>query len=42
MVKDFEAHGYHTVFKVLKGQYYGVPQKRERVFIVSVRNDVIR
>ena len=25
----------------MKGQYYGVPQKRERVFIVSVRNDVL-
>jgi DNA (cytosine-5)-methyltransferase 1 len=41
MVNDFEALGYTTVFKVLKGQYYGVPQKRERVFIVSVRNDVM-
>ena len=33
--------GYTTVYKVLKGQFHGVPQKRERVFIVSVRNDVL-
>ena len=41
MVNDFESHGYTTVYKVLKGQEHGVPQKRERVFIVSVRNDVL-
>ena len=29
MVNDFEALGYTTVFKVLKGQYYGVPQKEK-------------
>ncbi len=41
MVNDFEACGYTTVYKVMKGQFHGVPQKRERVFIVSVRNDVL-
>ena len=41
MVNDFEACGYTTVYRVMKGQFYGVPQKRERVFIVSVRNDVL-
>ena len=41
MVNDFEAQGYSTVYKVLKGHEQGVPQKRERVFIVSVRNDVL-
>jgi site-specific DNA-cytosine methylase len=41
MVNDFEALGYTTVYKVMKGQEHGVPQKRERVFIVSVRNDVL-
>ena len=40
MISDFENCGYTTVWKVLKGNYYGVPQKRERVFMVSVRNDV--
>ena len=41
MVRDFEAEGYSTVWKVLKGHEQGVPQKRERIFIVSVRNDVL-
>jgi len=41
MVNDFESHGYTTVYKVLKGHEHGVPQKRERVFIVSIRNDVL-
>ena len=41
MVKDFEGLGYSTVWKVLKGHEHGVPQKRERIFIVSVRDDVL-
>ena len=41
MVNDFEANGYTTIWKVLKGNHYGVPQKRERVFILSIRNDVL-
>ena len=41
MIRDFEALGYSTVWKVLKGHEHGVPQKRERIFIVSVRNDVL-
>ena len=41
MVTDFEALGYTTEFKVLNGIHFGVPQKRQRVFIISVRNDVM-
>ena len=41
MVADFEALGYSTTYKVLNGIHFGVPQKRQRVFIVSVRNDVL-
>ena len=41
MVTDFDALGYTTTFKVLNGIHFGVPQKRQRVFIVSVRNDVL-
>ena len=41
MVTDFEALGYATTFKVLNGIHFGVPQKRQRVFIISVRNDVL-
>ena len=40
MVNDFDPR-LHNSMKVLKGQEQGVPQKRERVFIVSVRNDVL-
>jgi len=40
MVADFEALGYSTTYKVLNGIHFGVPQKRQRVFIVSVRDDV--
>ena len=41
MVADFEALGYSTTYKVLNGIHFGVPQKRQRVFILSVRNDVL-
>ena len=41
MVRDFEALGYNTAYKVLNGIHFGVPQKRQRVFIVSVREDVM-
>ena len=41
MVADFEALGYSTTYKVLNGIHFGVPQKRQRVFIISVRNDVL-
>ena len=41
MVKDFESIGYTTTYKVMSGVNYGVPQKRQRVFIVSIRNDVL-
>lgn len=32
--------GYHNYYKVLNATDYGIPQNRERVFIVSVRDDV--
>ena len=41
MCTDFEALGYTTTYKVLNGIHFGVPQKRQRVFIISVRNDVM-
>ena len=41
MVADFEALGYSTTYKVLNGIHFGVPQKRQRVFIVSIRDDVL-
>lgn len=41
MISEFQGIGYQTEFKVLNSVDYGVPQKRERVFIVSVRNDIL-
>ena len=40
MVLEFEEQGYYTDFQVMNGWQFGVPQKRERVFIVSIRKDV--
>ena len=41
MITDFEKIGYSVTWKIMKGQQHGVPQKRERVFIVAVRDDVL-
>lgn len=38
IVKEFENAGYHVKFKVLIASDFGVPQKRERVFIVGFRD----
>ena len=35
-----ESIGYHTQYKVLNAAYYGVGQKRERIFIIGIRNDL--
>ena len=32
--------GYNTYWKVLNAKDYGVPQNRERVFVISVRKDI--
>jgi DNA (cytosine-5)-methyltransferase 1 len=33
--------GYTVDFEVMNSKYFGVPQNRERIFIVAVRNDLI-
>lgn len=40
ILKDLEELGYNNYWKVLNAKDYGVPQNRERVFIVSIRKDV--
>lgn len=40
IIEDFEECGYKISFEDLYAPDYGVPQKRERVFIVGVRNDL--
>lgn len=40
ILKDLENTGYNNYWKVLNAKNYGVPQNRERVFIVSIRKDI--
>ncbi len=37
IIKEFENAGYHIHYKLLNASEFGVPQKRERVFIVGFR-----
>jgi len=41
-IRGFEDLGYTVYHKLLSAQDYGVPQSRQRVFIVGVRDDVSR
>ena len=38
IIKEFENAGYHVKHQILNASHFGVPQKRERVFIVGFRN----
>ena len=38
--KTFEDLGYKVFYKVLNSRYFGVPQNRERIYVVAFRNDV--
>jgi len=40
ILKDFNLLGYNITYKLYDAADYGVPQTRERVFIVGTRNDV--
>ena len=40
IVKEFESAGYSVTYKLLNAADYGVPQTRQRVFIVGVRKDL--
>lgn len=39
-LEAMEKLGYHSSYQVLNAKDYGVPQNRERVFTVSIRNDL--
>jgi DNA (cytosine-5)-methyltransferase 1 len=38
IIQEFENAGYHIKYALLNASHYGVPQKRERVFIVGFRS----
>lgn len=40
VLQSLEETGYNNYWKVLNAKDYGIPQNRERVFIVSVRKDI--
>ncbi|WP_214767352.1 MULTISPECIES: DNA cytosine methyltransferase [unclassified Exiguobacterium] len=40
MVEEFRNQGYQVTYHLVNAKNYGVPQDRERVFIVGVRQDI--
>ena len=40
IIKEFENSGYRVTYKLINAAQFGVPQKRERVIIVGIRNDL--
>lgn len=40
MLEELEKAGYNNYWKILNALDYGVPQNRERVFVVSIRKDI--
>lgn len=40
IIQDFESAGYIVKYKLVNARDFGVPQLRERVFIVGVREDI--
>ena len=40
VLKSLDNAGYNNYWKVLNAKDYGIPQNRERVFIVSIRKDI--
>lgn len=41
IIGEFCHCGYRVQFKLLKAVEYGVPQRRERVIIIGMRNDIV-
>lgn len=40
-IKSLEDYGYYNTWQILNAKDYGVPQNRERVFLVSIRRDLL-
>lgn len=39
-INELNEYGYNTYWKVLNAKDYGIPQNRERVFLISIRKDL--
>lgn len=39
-INTLDEFGYNSYYEVLNGKEFGVPQNRERVFVVSIRKDI--
>lgn len=39
-LEEMDRIGYTNFYQVLNAKYYGVPQNRERIFVVSIRKDI--
>lgn len=42
LLEELDSYGYNNYWKVLNAKDYGIPQNRERVFVVSIRKDIDR
>lgn len=42
MLLELEEAGYKNYWRVLNAKDYGIPQNRERVFVISVREDILK
>jgi DNA (cytosine-5)-methyltransferase 1 len=40
VLKDLDKAGYNTYWQILNAKDYGIPQNRERVFLISIRKDL--
>lgn len=40
ITKEFRDAGYHIQYRLMKAVEFGIPQRRERVIIVGIRNDL--
>ena len=41
-VEDLSDLGYTNYWKILNAKDYGIPQNRERLFIISIRQDIAK
>jgi len=40
MLEELNKSGYNNYYKILNAKDYGIPQNRERIFVVSIRKDI--